>query len=110
MRMTATAMAICLGLAACGPMTLQDAERDCYRDARLAQGPMGEVRIGAATGPGGTRPVGGLQLDLSSDYLTGRDPEQVWRSCVQRRSGQLPTRPFGSVPPDILPREPGRFF
>lgn len=97
-------------LAACAPMSLPDAERECYRDARLAQGPSGEVRIGAATGASGTRPVGGVSVDISSDYLLGRDPEQVWRNCVVRRSGQFPTRDFGSVPPDTMPRPPGRFF
>lgn len=99
-----------LTLAACAPMSLQEAERQCYREARLAQGPSGEVRMGVATGPGGTRPVGGLSVDISSDWLAGRDPEQVWRGCVHRRSGQLPTRDFGSVPPDTMPRPPGRFF
>lgn len=97
-------------LAACAPMSLQQAERECYRDARLAAGPSGEVRIGAAGGPGGVRPVAGVSVDISTDYLAGRDPEAVWRSCVQRRSGQVPTRPFGSVPPDSMPRPAGRLF
>jgi hypothetical protein len=76
-----------------------EAERLCAADARLAERPRGEVRFGVAANDGNLRPTGGITLDLSSDYLAGRDPEDVWRRCVYNRSGQLPTRSFASLPP-----------
>ncbi len=36
-----------LALAACGPMTVQQAERQCFERARLAQQPRGEVAFGS---------------------------------------------------------------
>jgi hypothetical protein len=30
---------------------------------------------------------------VSSDYLTGRDPLEVYESCVIERTGALPIRP-----------------
>lgn len=98
-------------LAACGPLTVQDAEKACYDEASLAAGPRGEVRMGVAGGGGrGTRGVMGARIDLSTDYLMGRDPEKVWERCVQSRSGKMPTRPLHSLPRDAYQPTPGRFF
>jgi hypothetical protein len=82
-------------LAACvPPMPVERAEKLCLGDARLATGPRGTAGIGVSTdGPRAT-----LDVTVSSDYLAGRDPAQVFASCVQRRSGRPPTRPLYDQP------------
>lgn len=85
---------ILLLLAGCGPIPLQQAERECYQDARLAQQPRGTIGIGI--GSGGRRAVGG-SVEISSDFLLGRDPSQVYDHCVMNKSGQIPSRPFSSL-------------
>lgn len=87
-------MALLLALAACGPVPLAQAERDCLADARLAERPRGTVELGV--GSGGRRHAA-LDLEISADYLAGRDPEKVWQSCVYSRSGQFPTRPYSAL-------------
>ena len=82
-------------LSACGPMALDQAERLCVQDAQLAQHPRGAVGFGI--GSGGQAAVG-LELNLSSDYLMRRDPDQVYAACVQQRAGQPPERPFSVMP------------
>ena len=78
-------------LAACGPETLAQAERNCLEQARLAERPRGTLELGV--GSGGRR-HGMLDVEITSDFLLGRDPADVWQSCVVQRSGQLPTRPY----------------
>jgi hypothetical protein len=81
-------------LAACGPISLPHAEQQCFDEARLAKAPRGEVAIGAGTGGARAR----VTLDITSDFLAGRDPSAVYDQCVVRRSGQLPSRPLYSRP------------
>lgn len=81
-------------LAGCGPMTLAEAERQCFERARLAQQPRGEVFVGAST----DGPVAGLDITFSSDYLSGRDPSAVFDSCVMSKAGQPPSRPLYDMP------------
>ena len=66
-----------LVLGACGPMTLAEAERQCFERARLAKQPRGEVTVGASSDG---RTAAGLELNLSSDFLLGKDPAAVWAS------------------------------
>jgi hypothetical protein len=82
-------------LVGCGPMTLAEAERQCFDRARLAQQPRGEVSVGMSS-DGQT--VGGIELNLSSDYLLGRDPSAVYDSCVMAKAGQPPSRPLYAMP------------
>jgi hypothetical protein len=82
-------------LAACGPIPVDDAERLCFDRARLAQQPRGEVAVGV-TSDGGA--ASRIELNLSSDYIMGRDPAQVFAACVRSRSGQQPTRAFYEMP------------
>ena len=82
-------------LAACGPIPLQQAEKACFERARLAQRPRGEVFLGANSN-GQTN--AGLELDISSDFLQGRDPSAVYDQCVYQRSGQPPSQPLYSRP------------
>lgn len=88
------AMALLLlagGLAACGPISLAEAERQCFERARLAQQPRGEVAVGIGSGG---RAVGALELNVSSDYLLGRDPAAVYETCVTSKAGEPPSRPL----------------
>lgn len=84
-----------LALTACGPVSVQQAERDCFERARLAQQPRGMVKLG---GTSGGSVAGGLELNVSSDYLMGKDPSAVFESCVMTKSGQMPTRPLYEMP------------
>ncbi len=78
-------------LAACGPMSVQQAERECFDRARLAEKPRGMVTLG---GTSSGKAVGGLELSVSSDYVLGKDPSAVYETCVMSKSGQAPTRPY----------------
>lgn len=82
-------------LPACAPIPLADAERMCISDARLAQHPRGTVAFGVGSGGYAGAGVG---LEISSDYLLGHDPDQVYAACVRNRAGQLPSQPFSSLP------------
>lgn len=82
-------------MSACGPIPVQLAEQQCIEPAQLAQRPRGSVGFVAdSNGNVGTT----LSIGISTDYLAGRDPDQVYASCVQGRSGMPPTRPFSSLP------------
>lgn len=82
-------------LAACGPISVAEAERQCFERARLAQQPRGEVMIGV--GSGGRR-AAGVEVEISSDYLMGRDPAAVYETCVMSKSGEPPSRPLYARP------------
>lgn len=82
-------------LVACGPITLAEAERQCFERARLAQKPRGEVSVGVGSGG---RAVGEIDLNVSSDYLLGRDPAAVYETCVVSKSGEPPSRPLYARP------------
>lgn len=91
----ALALAALGGLVACGPISVQEAERQCFERARLAQQPRGEVAVGVnSDGKVGA----GLELTVTSDFLTGKDPAAVYDSCVMAKSGELPSRPLYSRP------------
>lgn len=92
------ALTMLAALAACGPVPVDRAEDSCLRDAELASRPRGEVTMGVAGGSGRVGTVGRLEVDLSSDYLMGRDPSDVFNRCVMRRSGQLPSRALADQP------------
>jgi hypothetical protein len=88
-------LALILCLSACGPVSVQQAERECLPKARLAQQPRGEVGIGVNSNG---RVGGNLDVTVTSDFLLGRDPNQVFETCVIQRSGELPSRPFYTYP------------
>lgn len=79
-------------LAACEPvpMSPERAAALCEERARAAQGPTGSVTIGANSEEG---PFAGAEIGLSADYLSGRDPLEVYERCVIDRTGALPIRP-----------------
>ena len=78
-------------LSGCGPMSLAEAERQCFERARLAKQPRGEVSVGVGTGG---RTSAGLELNVSSDFLMGKDPAAVYESCVMNKAGEPPSRPL----------------
>lgn len=89
------ALFLTLPLLSCGPVSLAQAERECLHQARLAQQPRGSVGLGIGS-DGRAHVVG--DVTISSDFLSGRDPSQVYDNCVVRRSGEMPSRPFTSIP------------
>ena len=93
-RVRAASLSIVALLAGCGPVSVADAERSCLQDARSAQGPRGAVTMGVVSDGGHVRPATSLEIEVSGDYLAGRDPATVFEKCVRRRSGQAPTRPL----------------
>lgn len=87
------------GLVSCGPVPVEQAESACMRNAEMAQRPRGSVTMGVGGGGGGhSGGFGRVELDVSSDYLMGRDPSDVFNRCVLSRSGQLPTRALADQP------------
>ncbi|HRO14655.1 MAG TPA: hypothetical protein PLL33_06365 [Paracoccus sp. (in: a-proteobacteria)] len=91
-------LALSAGLAACGPVPVAQAERSCMEDARAATGPRSEVALGIGTDGHRVRPMSSVEISVSSDYVMGRDPSDVFNRCVMRRSGQFPTRPLAQQP------------
>lgn len=84
-----------LTLAACGPIPLAQAERECLQDARLAEQPRGYVFVGV--GSDGKPRLGG-EVGVSTDFIAGRDPSDVYNACVKRKSGAFPSRPYYDIP------------
>lgn len=82
-------------LMSCGPVTVQQAERQCLERARLAQQPRGEIGLGVGSGG---RALGRFEINVSSDYILGRDPSAVFDTCVMQKSGEAPTRSLMSFP------------
>lgn len=84
---------VLLALAACGPIPLAQAEAECLERARLAEAPRGKISVGVSS----DGPYAVADVSVSSDYLQGKDPSQVYDQCVYQRSGQLPSRPYYSL-------------
>ncbi|MFT5742019.1 MAG: hypothetical protein ACI86S_000074 [Paracoccaceae bacterium] len=90
---TAAIMATLALLAACGPPPPMDplqAAEFCEERARAAQGPTGRVTVGVNSNTG---PSTDVEIGLSGDFLSGRDPLEVYSSCVYQRTGAAPVRP-----------------
>ena len=83
---------ICCGamLAGCTPPTPEQAAQRCEERARAAQAPEVGVTIGASSNDG---PFASGTISVSSDLLRGRDPLEVYETCVIRLTGQPPVRP-----------------
>lgn len=95
MRLAALILAPAIALAACGPIPVNRAEEQCFDRARLAAKPRGMISAGVNSNGDA---IGGLKLEVSSDYLMGRDPAAIFDTCVYQKSGQPPTRPLYSFP------------
>lgn len=81
-----------LALAACDlpPPDPARVAAQCEARARAAQGPTGQVAVGTNSRTGG---FGRVAVGISSDFLTGRDPVEVYNECVMSRTGAAPIRP-----------------
>ena len=79
-----------LFLASCGPMSPEMAAQHCQDRARAADGPTGSVTIGVSN----QGPVLGGEIGITDDYLRGRDPEEVYETCVRDKTGKGPIRPL----------------
>ena len=88
-------VAALLLLSTCGPVSLQQAERECFQRARLAQQPRGEIGVGIGSDG---RVRSNIELNISSDYIQGRDPSAVFDQCVYEKSGMAPSRALYSYP------------
>jgi hypothetical protein len=82
---------VLLILSACGPMTVAEAEHQCFERARMARAPTGAISVGAGSDG---RKAAGFELNVSSDYLLGKDPSAVYESCVMSKTGQPPSQPL----------------
>jgi len=71
-------------------MDPERAAQICEGQARAAQGPTGNITIGANSEDG---PYAGAEIGLNSDFLLGRDPLVVYAECVRARTGAAPIRP-----------------
>lgn len=77
-------------VAGCSPITPERAADRCEERARAAQGPEVGVTIGANSETG---PFTRSSIAISLDALQGRDPIEVYESCVFGLTGELPVRP-----------------
>lgn len=91
--MRAALAVLTLVLAACGPISPQRAADICEERAQAAQGVTGEVGVGIASG-GKLHTDVDVGISISSDFIRGRDPYQVYDSCVRQKTGQGPIRPL----------------
>ena len=87
---------ILLALVACGPVPLVQAEADCRSRADQAAAPSGSV--GVTFSSDGSVETN-LSVGVTSDYLKGRNPTEVYNQCVLARAGQPPSRPYIALPP-----------
>ena len=87
---------VLLALNACGPVPLVQAEADCRARADEASAPSSSV--GVTFSSDGTVETN-VSVGVTTDYLQGRSPTEVYNSCVLARAGQPPSRPYISLPP-----------
>ena len=82
-------------LSGCIPISPEAAARQCEERARAATGLTGVIDAGFdQDGPA----IGDWEVGITSDALLGRDPYEVYDSCVREKTGQGPIRP-----PDLEP-------
>jgi hypothetical protein len=86
---------VLLPLLGCGPVPLAVAEQNCLEQARLAEAPQSKVSV-AIDNHGNVST--GFEIGVSSDYLQGRDPAQVYDQCVYNAAGQMPSQPYYTLP------------
>lgn len=91
MRFLVPALLTGLALAACGPVSPERAADMCEERANAATGPTGEVGIGV-NNSGDVKSK--LEIGITSDFLQGRDPYEVYDTCVRKKTGQGPIRPL----------------
>lgn len=94
MRIAMISLIAATSLSACAdpkPISVERAMALCTERAREATKP--GVTVGVGVGTGG-KVSGGIGIELSSDYLKGTPPEDVYETCVVAKSGEKPTEPL----------------
>ncbi len=84
------ALAAALALAACAPVPVHLAERQCYERFAPKAPISGEAAMGVTSD--GFR--SNLEVNLSLGASVTGDPSAAYNRCVMDRSGQMPTRPY----------------
>lgn len=72
------------------PVDPEEAAQECEERARAAQAPTGTVTAGVNSQTGG---FAGFEIGVTSDFLRGADPLEVYSDCVWNLTGQSPIRP-----------------
>jgi hypothetical protein len=90
MKRLSLSLLILAALSACGPISPELAAQQCQDRARAADGPTGSVTVGVSN----QGPVLGGEIGITGDYLQGRDPQEVYETCVRQKTGQGPIRPL----------------
>lgn len=83
-------MAGALALAACGPVPVDVAERQCLAQVRPTAPITGEAIMGVTSD--GLR--SGAKVEFNLGAATQGDPSAAYNACVYQRSGRMPTRPL----------------
>ena len=78
-------------MAACGPMSPERAADVCEERANAAVAPTGRFGVGV-TNKG--KVATDIEIGVTTDYLRGADPYQVYDECVRQKTGQGPIRPL----------------
>ncbi|MEI4487935.1 hypothetical protein V8J36_17210 [Frigidibacter sp. MR17.14] len=79
-------------LAACGPIPRADAERVCASRFQPTRALSGTVKAGVSNG----NLSQGYELDFQPGVDFG-DPNAGYTACVQRKSGEYPSRPLYQI-------------
>ena len=76
------------------PVSVRQAMEMCKEPARKAGGPTGTVGLGFDSEGGVSS---SLSIELTDDYLFGRDPDEVFEECVVKLSGSVPDHPYSEL-------------
>ncbi|KEP69470.1 hypothetical protein FGG78_16840 [Thioclava sp. BHET1] len=82
-----------LSLAACAPVPVSLAERQCYTQFAPVRPLSGDARIGVSS-DGGFESRTRVNVNLGANVQG--DPSANYDACVYRKSGRMPSRPFYS--------------
>ncbi|WP_126974891.1 hypothetical protein [Frigidibacter oleivorans] len=85
-------VALAMLAAGCGPIPVDRAERFCARQLSTPQPVTGKAEFGVSDG----NFHNGYELDIALQSNAG-DPAAAYNSCVVRKSGEFPTRPWHSL-------------
>ncbi len=77
-------------LAGCGPVPVEQAEAQCFR--QIAPEPPVSGEAGISMTSSGPRTTAKVRLNLG--LRTQGDPSAAYDRCVYQRSGRMPTRPL----------------
>ena len=83
-----------LGLAACAPVSVPVAERQCYDLIGPTRPITGEAAMGVTNEGFSSK----LKVNLNVGGYTQGDPAAAFDRCVFNKSGQMPSRPYWDQP------------